>query len=111
MDLIIELLTGPIGIPLIIIVTIAAVELYKRWTIKLVNEWWHDASVVSIAWIIGIAWSIAAAYANNEMLTWQLVVRLLFQGALIGMLASGGYKWLEKAWEFIGGARQVVRAR
>jgi len=106
MDLILDLLTGPIGIPLIIIVTIIAVEVYKRWTVNYSEEWWYDASIISIAWLIGIAWSIGAAFANNEQLTWQLVVRLFFQGALVGMVSSGGYKWLEKAWEFIGGARE-----
>ena len=109
MDFLIELLTGPIGIPLIMVVTIAAVTLFKRWTVRYEEAWWYNAAVITAAWVVGFGWSLAAEFANEEPLTWRLIVRLLFQGALIGMVSTGGYEWLKQVLNFIGGARESIR--
>ena len=105
MDEILGLLEGPITVILVILTTVAAVELYKKWTVRKADAWWYSASVITAAWFMGIGWAALRMFANNEEITWRTWAALAFHGGIIGMVASGGYKWFQKVREFVGISR------
>lgn len=93
------------------LVTATVVEFFKL----LINRWqgdewkWKDPLVILSAFLTAIAVSYAARRANLLPVTEAIWWLIVLQSIILGALATGGYEWLSKMWDFGKNVVSVVR--
>lgn len=85
------------------------VEVLKRWLKRKAEAWWYDAAIITTAFLLAFAASAAAYYANREVIDGPVLAFLGLQGIVVGALATGGYEWVTKLWNFAGGVGNALR--